>query len=384
VYDLSTDEQEIVRVVAEFVDDEVRPAARDLEHADTYPGDLIDRMKQLGIYGMCVPSPYGDSAVSVPCFALVTEEVCRGWMSLGGAFGGHSVVCRLIDRFGTDEQRSHWLPKLATGEVRATMALTEPLGGSDLQGITTVARRTSDGYVVNGRKTWITNARHAGVTALLCKTDPSASPAHVGISILLVEPGAGVTVSRDLEKLGYRGVESCEIAYDDAAVAADALLGGEEGHGFAQMMTGLELGRIQVAARAVGVARAAYEDALAYAQVRETFGRPIWQHQAVGTLLADMATGVEAARLMTLSAADRLESGRRTDLEAGMAKLFASETCLRVTTDAIRVHGGYGYSTEFDVERYFRDAPLMVVGEGTNEIQRQVITRRLVERSRPG
>jgi alkylation response protein AidB-like acyl-CoA dehydrogenase len=382
VFDLSTDEQEIVRVVAEFVDDEVRPAARDLEREDSYPEHLVDRMKQLGIYGMCVPSPYGESAVSVPCFALVTEEVCRGWMSLGGAFGGHSVVCRLIDRFGTDEQRSHWLPKLATGEVRATMALTEPQGGSDLQGITTVARRTSDGYVVNGRKTWITNARHAGVTALLCKTDPSASPAHVGISILLVEPGAGVTVSRDLEKLGYRGVESCEIAYDDAQVPADALLGGVEGQGFAQMMAGLELGRIQVAARAVGVARAAYEDALGYAQVRETFGKPIWQHQSVGNLLADMATGVEAARLLTLSAAERLERGQRCDLEAGMAKLFASETCLRVTTDAIRVHGGYGYSPEYDVERYFRDAPLMVVGEGTNEIQRQVIARQLVARRR--
>jgi alkylation response protein AidB-like acyl-CoA dehydrogenase len=384
VFDLSPDEQEIVRVVAAFVDDEIRPVVRELEHANTYPGALIDRMKQLGVYGMCVPAPYGDSAVSVPCFALVTEEICRGWMSLGGAFGGHSVVCHLVSRFGTEEQRARWLPRLATGEVRATMALTEPQGGSDLQAITTVARRTGDGYVVNGRKTWITNARNAGVTALLCKTDPGADPPHAGVSILLVEPGPGVVVSRDLPKLGYRGVESCEIAYDDAAVAADALLGGEEGHGFAQMMTGLELGRIQVAARAVGVARAAYEDALAYAQVRETFGRPIWQHQAVGTLLADMATGVEAARLMTLSAADRLESGRRTDLEAGMAKLFASETCLRVTTDAIRVHGGYGYSTEFDVERYFRDAPLMVVGEGTNEIQRQVITRRLVERSRPG
>jgi alkylation response protein AidB-like acyl-CoA dehydrogenase len=380
VFDLSTDEREIVRVVAEFVDDEVRPAARDLEHADSYPAHLIDRMKQLGVYGMCVPAPYGESAVSVPCFALVTEEVCRGWMSLGGAFGGHSVVCRLIDRFGTDEQRERWLPRLATGEVRATMALTEPQGGSDLQAITTVARRAADGFVVNGRKMWITNARHAGVTALLCKTDPAATPAHAGISILLVEPGDGVTVSRDLKKLGYRGVESCEVAYDDAVVPADALLGGVEGQGFAQMMAGLELGRIQVAARAVGVARAAYEDALAYAQVRETFGKPIWQHQSVGNLLADMATGVEAARLLTLSAAQRLERGERCDLEAGMAKLFASETCLKVTTDAIRVHGGYGYSPEYDVERYFRDAPLMVVGEGTNEIQRQVIARQLVAR----
>jgi alkylation response protein AidB-like acyl-CoA dehydrogenase len=380
VFDLSPDEQEIVRVVAAFVDDEVRPAVRELEHADTYPERLVDRMKQLGIYGMCVPAPYGDSAVSVPCFALVTEEVCRGWMSLGGAFGGHSVVCRLIARYGTDEQRERWLPRLATGEVRATMALTEPQGGSDLQAITTTARPTGGGYVVNGRKTWITNARRAGVTALLCKTDPTADPPHRGVSILLVEPGPGVTFSRDLPKLGYRGVESCEIAYDDVEVGAGALLGGEEGRGFAQMMNGLELGRVQVAARAVGVARAAYEDALAYAQVRETFGRPIWQHQAVGDLLAGMATGVAASRLLTLAAADRLERGERADLEAGMAKLFASETCLRVTTDAIRVHGGYGYSTEYDVERYYRDAPLMVVGEGTNEIQRQVITRRLVER----
>jgi alkylation response protein AidB-like acyl-CoA dehydrogenase len=383
VYDLSRDEQEIVRVVTAFVDDEVRPAARELEHTDTYPERLIERMKQLGVYGMCVPAPYGDSAVSVPCFALVTEEICRGWMSLGGAFGGHSVVCRLVARYGTDEQRDRWLPRLATGEVRATMAPTEPQGGSDLQAITTTARPSAGGYVVNGRKTWITNARRAGVTALLCKNDPAAEPPHRGVSILLVEPGPGVTVSRDLPKLGYRGVESCEIAYDDVPVGTESLLGGVEGHGFAQMMNGLELGRVQVAARAVGVARAAYEDALAYAQVRETFGRPIWQHQAVGDLLAGMATDVEAARLMTLAAADRLERGERADLEAGMAKLFASETCLRVTTDAIRVHGGYGYSTDYDVERYYRDAPLMVVGEGTNEIQRQVITRRLVERSRP-
>jgi alkylation response protein AidB-like acyl-CoA dehydrogenase len=382
VFELSADERDIVRLVAGFVDDEVRPVARDLEHSNTYPEQLIERMKALGVYGMCVPAPYGESAVSVPCFALVSEEICRGWMSLGGAFGGHSVVCHLIARFGTDAQRARWLPTLATGTVRATMALTEPQGGSDLQAITTVARRSAAGYAVTGRKTWISNARHAGLIALLCKTDPTATPAHAGISVLLVEPGDGVTVSRDLPKLGYKGVESCEIAFDDAPVGADAVLGGVEGVGFAQMMSGLELGRIQVAARAVGVARAAYEDALDYAQVRETFGKPIWQHQSIGNYLADMATGIEASRLLMLAAADRLDRGERCDLEAGMAKLFASETCLRVTTDALRIHGGYGYSPEYDVERYFRDAPLMVVGEGTNEIQRQVIARQLVDRRR--
>jgi alkylation response protein AidB-like acyl-CoA dehydrogenase len=381
VFDLSADERDIVQLVAEFVDDEVRPVVRELEHANTYPEALIDRMKALGVYGMCVPAPYGESAVSVPCFALVSEEICRGWMSLGGAFGGHSVVCHLIDRFGTEEQRERWLPVLATGEVRATMALTEPQGGSDLQAITTTARRDTDGYLLNGRKMWISNARHAGLIALLCKTDPTAMPAHSGISVLLVEPGPGVTVSRDLPKLGYKGVESCEIAFDDAHVPADAVLGGKEGVGFGQMMTGLELGRIQVAARAVGVARAAYEDALAYAQVRETFGKQIWQHESIGNYLADMATGVEASRLLMLAAAERLQRGERCDLEAGMAKLFASETCLRVTADALRVHGGYGYSPEYDVERYFRDAPLMVVGEGTNEIQRQVIARQLISRA---
>ncbi len=386
MYELSPDEHDIVGVVARFVDDEVRPVVRDLERADTYPAQLIDRMKRLGIFGMCVPPPYGDSRVSVPCFALVSEEVCRGWMSLGGAFGGHSVVCHLITRFGTDAQRRRWLPALATGALRATMALTEPQGGSDLQAITTAARRTEDGYVVTGRKVWISNARHAGLIAVLCKTDPATRPAHAGISVLLVQPGPGVTVSRDLPKLGYKGVESCEIAFDDAPVPHDALLGGVEGAGFAQMMTGLELGRIQVAARAVGVARAAYDDALAYAQVRRTFGKPIWQHQSIANYLADMATGIEASRLLMLSAAEKLERGQRCDLEAGMAKLFASETCLRVATDAVRIHGGYGYSTEYDVERYFRDAPLMIVGEGTNEIQRQVIARQLLaraERSHP-
>ena len=382
IADLDPDERDIVSVVHKWVEDSVRPVARDLEHANTYPAALIETMKQLGVFGLVVPEAYGGSGVSTPCFALVTEELARGWMSLAGAIGSHSVIARLITDFGTDAQKDRWLPKFATGEARAAMALTEPSGGSDLQAISTRATATGGGYRLDGVKMWITNVRAAQVTAVLCKTDPAAVPPSHGISILLAEKGPGFTVSRDLPKLGYKGVETCEIVFDGYECTAEALLGGEEGHGFAQMMGGLELGRIQVAARAVGVARAAFEDSLLYAQQRETFGQPIWRHQAVGHRLADMATRVEAARLMTLRAAAALDAGRRSDLEAGMAKLFASEACLQVTADAIKVHGGYGFSPEFDVERYYRDAPLMVVGEGTNDIQRNVIVRQLIERNR--
>jgi hypothetical protein len=377
---LSEEERDVVATVRTFVDREVRPVVRELEHAGTYPDTLIGRMKELGVFGLAVPEPWGEAPVSMPCYALVTAELARGWMSLAGAMGGHTVVAKLLVAFGTREQQDRWLPRMATGEVRATMALTEPGGGSDLQAMTTVARRDGDGYVVDGAKTWITNSRRSQLVALLCKTDPAAQPRHRGVSVLLVEHGPGLTVSRDLPKLGYRGVESCELVFDGYRAPGDAVLGGVEGHGFAQMMTGLETGRIQVAARAVGVAQAAFDDALAYAQVRESFGKPIWQHQSVGNLLADMATSLTAARQLVLYAAERYETGARCDMEAGMAKLFASETAMRIALDAIRVHGGHGYSTEFDVERYFRDAPLMIVGEGTNEIQRDVIARQLVAR----
>jgi alkylation response protein AidB-like acyl-CoA dehydrogenase len=377
---LSEEEQSIVATVRQFVDREVRPAARELEHANTYPEQLIERMKAMGIFGLAIPEPYGDVRVSTPCYAMVTEELARGWMSLAGAMGGHTVVAKLILTAGTEEQRQRYLPRMATGELRATMALTEPGGGSDLQALRTVARRDGDSYVVNGAKTWITNARRSGLVALLCKTDPAARPAHRGISILLVEKGPGFAVSRDLPKLGYKGVESCELSFDDCRVPAGALLGGVEGRGFAQMMHGLEVGRIQVAARATGVGRAAFDDSLRYAQQRESFGKPIWQHQSIGNYLADMATKLTAARQLVLHAAARLDSGERCDLEAGMAKLFASETAMEIALNAVRIHGGYGYSTEFDVERYFRDAPLMIVGEGTNEIQRDVIVRQLVRR----
>jgi alkylation response protein AidB-like acyl-CoA dehydrogenase len=379
--DLPEDEQAIVEAVARWVDREVRPQAGRLERAQEYPGALIDQMKEMGVFGLAVPARWSESAVSTRCFALVTEELARGWMSLAGAMGGHSVVARLLALFGTPEQQEHWLPRMATGEVRAAMALTEPSGGSDLQDIRTRAVRDGDGYVVDGSKTWITNARHAGLIATLVKTDPAAQPRHTGISILLVEPGQ-VEVSRDLPKLGYRGVESCELSFAGSRVPATALLGGEEGRGFAQFMAGLELGRVQVAARAVGVAQAALDDALAYAQQRETFGRPIWEHQSVGNLLADMATKVHASRLLVLDAAAGIDAGRRSDLEAGMAKLYASEACMQVALDAMRIHGATGYSAEIDVERYFRDAPLMIVGEGTNEIQRNVIVRRLIDRAR--
>ncbi|WP_406358230.1 acyl-CoA dehydrogenase family protein [Streptomyces sp. NBC_00658] len=380
LYGLDAEERAVVATVRDFVDNEVRPVARELEHANTYPEELIDQMKELGVFGLAVPEPYGEVLVSAVCYAQVTEELARGWMSLAGAMGGHTVVCKLIDTFGTAEQKKTYLPRLATGELRATMALTEPGGGSDLQAMRTHARRDGGDYVINGSKTWITNARRSGLVALLCKTDPTATPAHRGMSILLVEKVPGFTVSKDLPKLGYKGVESCELSFDDARVPGDALLGGEEGQGFAQMMKGLETGRIQVAARATGVARAALDDALRYAQERESFGKPIWQHQSIGNYLADMATRLTAARQLVLHAAARLDAGERCDMEAGMAKLFASETAMEIALNALRIHGGYGYSTEFDVERYFRDAPLMIVGEGTNEIQRNVIVRQLVAR----
>jgi alkylation response protein AidB-like acyl-CoA dehydrogenase len=379
--DLPEEEQAIVAAVARWVDREVRPHAGRLEREQQYPTALIDEMKTMGVFGLAVPDRWSESAVSTPCFALVTEELARGWMSLAGAMGGHSVVARLLARYGTPEQQERWLPRMATGEIRAAMALTEPSGGSDLQDIRTRAVRDGEDYVVDGSKTWITNARHAGLIATLVKTDPHLQPRHAGISILLVEPGQ-VEISRDLPKLGYRGVESCELSFAGSRVPASALLGGEEGRGFAQFMAGLELGRVQVAARAVGVAQAALDDALAYAQERETFGKPIWEHQSVGNLLADMATKVHASRLMVLDAAEGIDLGRRSDLEAGMAKLFASEVCMQVALDAMRIHGAAGYSAELDIERYFRDAPLMIVGEGTNEIQRTVIVRQLIERAR--
>ncbi len=384
-FGLSENESLLVDTVRAFIDRDVKPTVREVERSNEYPERWIDQMKHIGIFGLAIPESYGGSPVSMPCYVLVTEELSRGWMSLAGAMGGHTVVAKLLTSFGTEAQRRTYLPAMATGELRATMALTEPGGGSDLQNITTTALPHRDNVaelVISGSKTWISNARRAGLIALLCKTDPTAVPKHSGISVVLCEHGAGLTVSRDLPKLGYKGVESCELSFDDYRVPVSAILGGEPGHGFAQMMKGLETGRIQVAARALGVAAAALEDALNYAQIRESFGKPIWKHQSVGNYLADMATKLTAARQLTRYAAERYDGGERCDMEAGMAKLFASEVAMEIALNAIRIHGGYGYSTEYDVERYFRDAPLMIVGEGTNEIQRNVVARQLVARGR--
>jgi alkylation response protein AidB-like acyl-CoA dehydrogenase len=378
--ELNEEEAMLVATVRAFIDRDVKPTVRELEHANTYPETWIEQMKRIGIFGLAVAEEYGGSPVSMPCYVLITQELARGWMSLAGAMGGHTVVAKLLALFGTEQQKRTYLPPMATGELRATMALTEPGGGSDLQNMSTTALLDGDQLVVNGSKTWISNARHSGLIALLCKTDPTVVPRHQGISVLLIEPGPGLAVSRDLPKLGYKGVESCELSFDGFRVPASSILGGVPGRGFAQMMKGLETGRIQVAARALGVATAALEDALAYAQQRESFGRPIWKHQAVGNYLADMATKLTAARQLTRYAAERYDSGERCDMEAGMAKLFASEVAMEIALNAVRIHGGYGYSTEYDVERYFRDAPLMIVGEGTNEIQRNVIAAQLIAR----
>nr|WP_271211822.1 acyl-CoA dehydrogenase family protein [Rhodococcus wratislaviensis]GLK38042.1 acyl-CoA dehydrogenase [Rhodococcus wratislaviensis] len=377
---LNEEEAYLVETVRAFIDRDVKPTVQAVEHANEYPEKWIEQMKQIGIYGLAVPEEYGGSPVSMPCYAQVTQELARGWMSLAGAMGGHTVVAKLLSLYGTEEQKQQYLPKMATGEIRATMALTEPGGGSDLQAMSTNAKTDGDDLVITGSKTWISNARRSGLIALLCKTDPSATPKHKGISIVLVEHGPGLTVSRDLPKLGYKGVETCELSFDNYRISSDAILGGTPGKGFAQMMKGLETGRIQVACRALGVATAALEDSLAYAQQRESFGKPIWKHQSIGNYLADMATKLTAARQLTWHAAEQYDSGDRCDMEAGMAKLYASEVAMDIALNAVRIHGGYGYSTEYDVERYFRDAPLMIVGEGTNEIQRNVIVSQLVSR----
>lgn len=377
---LNDDEQMLVDTVRAFIDRDVKPTVNEVEHANEYPAEWIDTMKEMGIFGLAVPEEYDGLPISMQAYVRVTEELARGWMSLSGAMGGHTVVAKLLALYGTEDQKSTYLPRMATGELRATMALTEPNGGSDLQAITTTAIASGDDLVINGSKTWISNVRRSGLVAVLVKTDPAAEPRHTGMSIVLVEPGDGFSISRDLPKLGYKGVESCEISFDNYRTPATQILGGEPGKGFTQFMKGLEVGRIQVAARSLGVAAAALEDSLKYAQERETFGKPIWKHQSIGNYLAEMATKLTAARQLTLFAADKYESGERCDMEAGMAKLFASEIAEEIALNAIRIHGGYGYSTEYNVERYYRDAPLMIVGEGTNEIQKNVIAAQLVAR----
>jgi alkylation response protein AidB-like acyl-CoA dehydrogenase len=375
-------ERLVLDTVDRFLAAEVRPHVRALEHDDVYPAEIVDKMKALGLFGCTIPQEHGGLGLSTATYARIVERISSVWMSLAGVINSHLILATVLERNGTQEQTTTFLPRLARGELRGGVGLTEPDCGTDLQAIRTVARRDGADYLVNGRKTWITNSLYGNCLALLVKTDPSATPRHKGMSVLFAEKGPGFAVERKLEKLGYRGIDTCELAFDDYRVPASRLIGGVEGRGLQQILSGLELGRINVAARGVGVADAALTEAIAYSQVRKTFGKPICEHQAIQLKLADMATRLEGARLLTYRAAAAYDRGERCDMEAGMAKLAATEAALENSIEAMRIHGGYGYSKEFAIERLYRDAPLLVIGEGTNEMQRIIIARQLIERNR--
>jgi alkylation response protein AidB-like acyl-CoA dehydrogenase len=371
----------ILGAIDAFLARDVTPHVHRLEHDDIYPEAIVARMCELGLFGATIAAEYGGLGLPCATYADIVERIARVWMSLTGIFNSHLIMSAIVQRNGTEAQKREFLPRFASGELRGGLALTEPDCGTDLQAIRVTARRDGDAYVVNGTKTWISNGIYGSCFALLVKTDLVAEPRHRGMSMLLAEKGPGFTVSRKLEKLGYKGIDSAELVFQDYRVPVDRLIGGVEGFGLRHALSGLELGRINVAARGVGLAQAALDESLRYAQVRKTFGRPIAQHQAIQLKLADMATRTEAARLLTRRAAEMFDRGDRCDLEAGMAKLFATEAALENATEAMRVHGGYGYSTEFPVERLYRDAPLLVIGEGTNELQRIIIARQLVARN---
>lgn len=367
-------------LVRNFARREVEPVAAELEPDDLYPADLVDRMAGLGLFGITIPERYGGMGLDHTTFAIIFEELAKAWMSLTGPIGTHHVMAQVIADHGTPEQKDRWLPKMAVGELRGGLALTESGGGSDVQALKTVATRDGDDYIITGSKMFITNAQHGGGFAVLAKTDPDADPPYRGMSCFIVEKSTeGFSVGRKLDKLGYRGVDTCELIFDHARVSSANLVGEVEGKGFAQVMSALESGRINVAARAVGVAQAAFEASARYSQQRESFGKPIADHQAIQLTLADMGTQIQAARLLTHDAAEKKDRGERVDLESGMAKYFASEMCSRVTMDAMRIHGGYGYIKDLPIERYYRDAPLMILGEGTNEVLRLLIARRLLD-----
>ena len=380
---LNEEDQQILSTIHRFVERDVKPVASEMEHRDEYPHGLVEKMKALGLFGAIIPTQYGGLGLSFTTYAMIIEEICRGWMSLTGILNSHLLFAHMLAQFGTDEQKQRLLPAMATGEKRGGLALTEPHAGSDVQRIKSTAKKQGDNYLINGSKMFITNGRHGNILAVAAKTDPTADPAYRGISMFAIEKGAqdtpGLTVSRDIKKLGYKGLDTCELAFEDLPTPASSLIGGKEGEGFKQVMGGLEVGRINVAARAVGVAQAAFEEAIRYAQQRQTFGKPICEHQAIQLKLAEMATKIEASRLLVRQASTKKDNGERCDLEAGMAKLFASESCQEVALDAMRVLGGYGYTQEFPVERFYRDAPLMIIGEGTSEIQKLVIARNLLK-----
>lgn len=378
-FELNDEQAQFRATVRDFVDRDVRPVAHDLERTGEYPAGLVAQMAAMGLFGINVPREFGGLGLDTVSLSIVFEEIARGWMGLAGVLGSHTLACRLIARHGTPEQRERYLPELASGVRRSGIALTEADAGTDLQGIRTRAIRDSDGYSIRGGKMWITNARHANPLPVLVKTDVSASPAHRGMSVFLVEqPNAGLSVTRDLGKLGYRGPETCEVTFQDVRVGPENLLGGEEGRGLQQVLSALEIGRINVAARAVGVAQASLDAALGYSRERKAFGQSICEFQAIQLKLADMATKVQGARLMTWWAASELDKGGRADVATAMAKYAASEAGLSASLTAMRVHGAYGYSTEYNIERYYRDAPLMAIGEGTNDILRTVIARGLL------
>ena len=378
-FELSGHQAAFRDLMREFARKSIAPVAREYELAGRYPTEIVDEMKAMGLFGMLVPEEYGGIGIDAVSYSIVFEEIAKAWMGVSGVLGSHSLATWMLAKHGTDEQRRRWLPELATGKRRSGIALTEPGAGSDLQGISTVARLDGDHYVVNGAKTWITNARHADPLPVLVKTDTEAQPRHKGMTILMIEQGTpGFTVGKDLGKLGYKGPESSEVFLNDCLVPVENVLGGKEGQGLQQALSALEFGRVNIAGRAVGVAQACLDKSIAYARERHAFGRPIAEFQAIQLKLADMATEVQAARLLTWWAASALDLGRRADLETGMAKLYASEICIKAALEAMRIHGGYGYSTELEIERFYRDAPLMAIGEGTNDILRTVIARQLV------
>jgi butyryl-CoA dehydrogenase len=383
---LTEEQREVVSLVRQFTDEQIIPVASDLERDDIFPDQIVAGLKELGLFGFTIPEQYGGLGLDLTTYALCVVELSRGWMSVSGIINTHFIVADMIMRDGTEEQRQRFLPPMATGETRCSFSMTEPEAGSDVQAIRTRAVRDGDDYIVNGQKMWVTNGLRSGLVALLVKTDPDAKPAHRGMSCLLVEkqPGAaqdgGLTIPPQLGKLGYKGVETTELVFQDHRVPAANLLGEGEGHGFQQMMSGIEVGRVNVAARGVGVAQRAFELAIRYAQEREAFGKPIAKHQGIQFKLAEMATKIEASRLLMLSAARKKDAGERSDVEAGMAKLYASEICHEVVEDSFRIHGGYGYSKEYEIERLYRDAPLLLVGEGTSEIQKLIVARGMLAR----
>jgi alkylation response protein AidB-like acyl-CoA dehydrogenase len=395
-YSEKTDEQRaITEMVRQFVDEQVIPIAEEYDHEDKFPDQVVEQMKELGLFGVTIPEEYGGMALDLTTYAMIVEELSRGWISVSGIVNTHFIGSYLLMKFGTDEQKEKFLPKMATGEIRAAFSLSEPGLGSDVQAISTRAKKDGDDWVVNGTKMWVTNGLRSGLVFLLAKTDPEADPPHRGMTCFICEkePGEaensgdwkGLSIPPQIKKMGYKGVESTELVFEDYRCPSDNVLGGEDAglnKGFGQMMDALEVGRVNVAARGVGIAQRALELALRYAQERKTFGKPIAEHQAIQFKLADMGTKVEAARLLTLKAARMKDAGERSDLEAGMAKLFASETGKEVVEESFRIHGGYGYSKEYEIERLYRDAPLLLIGEGTSEIQRMVIGRTLLKRNK--